>query len=81
MLLLVVFFCRCYDDDDDCDYVYSAVDQLPHDSEPTASKSGRFHLRPSALDKHAASLFKGECFCVNFICWCSGLVVRTSASN
>ena len=29
------------------------------DSEPSASVAGRFQLRPSALDKHAASLSKG----------------------
>ena len=36
------------------------MEDSSHDSEPSSSTPGRFQLRPSALDKHAASLFKGN---------------------
>lgn len=37
-----------------------AGEQSHQDNEPTASTAGRFQLRPSSLEKHAASLFKGN---------------------
>jgi len=35
-------------------------DQSHADTEPASSTAGRFQLRPSSLEKHAASLFKGS---------------------
>ena len=59
----------------------TAGDQSHHDSdsEPSASAAGRFQLRPSALDKHAASLFKGNDVHVQYVnMYCSLHIVTVS---
>jgi len=49
--------------------VYVTGELSRQDAEPTASTAGRFQLRPSTLDRYAASLFKGDIYVVELLLW------------